>query len=130
MDNTTFSPTYYGAEVADAFSLQRIEQLERQNTFNLQRIEQLEAKLKEQSGESEAWMQALIEAHDTAMHNTFAARIPECGIFGEIAQNLSYVLQEIKATNRPRDEQVESLKAKLKVRWFECGKLIALPLVE
>ena len=55
------------------------------------RNEEVEA----QSGEPVAWMKALFDAHDTAMHHALAARIPECGTFGEIAQNLDYVLQEI-----------------------------------
>lgn len=42
-------------------------------------------------------MQALRESRDSAMHYTMAARIPECGEFGGIAQNLDYVLQEIEA---------------------------------
>lgn len=36
--------------------------------------------------------QALLEAHDTAMKQTLKARIPECGKFGEIGQNLNYAV--------------------------------------
>jgi hypothetical protein len=41
-------------------------------------------------------MDALIEAHDTAMLMTVQARVPECGDFGGIAQNLAYVLERLK----------------------------------
>ena len=38
---------------------------------------------------------ALIETRDLAMRNTVAARIPECGDFGEIAQNLDFIVNEL-----------------------------------
>lgn len=48
--------------------------------------------------------QLLQRAHDelntariTAMHNTMAARVPECGDFGAIAQTLDYVIAELRA---------------------------------
>jgi hypothetical protein len=37
-------------------------------------------------------MAALHDARDVAMHNTAAARIPECGDFGRIAQNLDWAI--------------------------------------
>lgn len=40
------------------------------------------------------------EACEEAMHYTVAARIPECGNFGRIAQNLSFALQEIAAIRK------------------------------
>lgn len=43
-------------------------------------------------------MRALNDARDLAMKNTAAARIPECGDFGAIAQNLDWALDEIKRT--------------------------------
>lgn len=49
-------------------------------------------------------LQAIKDACLEAMHYTLAARIPECGNFGEIAQNLSFALQEI-ATIRKLGEQ-------------------------
>ena len=49
-------------------------------------------------------LQAIKDACSEAMHYTLAARIPECGNFGEIAQNLSFALQEI-ATIRKLGEQ-------------------------
>ena len=45
-------------------------------------------------------MQAIQEACRSAMHYTAAARIPECGEFGAIAQNLSFALQEIAAIRK------------------------------
>lgn len=39
---------------------------------------------------------ALLDAKKIAMRNTFAARIPECGDFGGIAQNLAFVCQELE----------------------------------
>ena len=39
---------------------------------------------------------ALVRARDTAMHHTLAARIPECGTFGEIAQDLDAALAAMK----------------------------------
>lgn len=39
-------------------------------------------------------------ACEEAMHYTVAARIPECGNFGWIAQNLSFALQEIAAIRK------------------------------
>ena len=49
-------------------------------------------------------LQAIKDACSEAMHYTLAARIPECENFGEIAQNLSFALQEI-ATIRKLGEQ-------------------------
>lgn len=43
-------------------------------------------------------MRALGDARELAMHNTAAARIPECGDFGNIAQNLDWAVEEIKRT--------------------------------
>lgn len=37
----------------------------------------------------------LKDARSTAMINTYNARIPECGDFGDIAQNLDYVCNEL-----------------------------------
>ena len=45
-------------------------------------------------------LQAIKEACIEAMHYTVAARIPECGNFGRIAQNLSFALQEIAAIRK------------------------------
>ena len=45
-------------------------------------------------------LQAIKDACSEAMHYTLAARIPECGNFGEIAQNLSFALQEIAAIRK------------------------------
>ena len=44
---------------------------------------------------------ALKNARDLAMKNTLAARIPECGDFGHIAQDLDYVLNDIEAYTAP-----------------------------
>ena len=44
-----------------------------------------------------SWFNELKAACEKAMFNTLAARIPECGDFGEIAQSLSFVIQEIQA---------------------------------
>ena len=41
-------------------------------------------------------MNALVNAHNVAMHNALAARIPECGDFAEIAQNLAWLLDEME----------------------------------
>lgn len=41
-------------------------------------------------------IRALIESRDLAMHNTMAARIPECGDFGCIAQNLDFIVNELE----------------------------------
>lgn len=38
---------------------------------------------------------ALIESRDLAMRNTVAARIPECGDFGVIAQSLDFIVNEL-----------------------------------
>lgn len=62
------------------------------------RIDDLEKQLKTTNNLSPELMQCLKEAEATAMRFTIEARIPECGYFGEIAQNLSYVLQEIGET--------------------------------
>ena len=45
-------------------------------------------------------LQAIKDACSEAMHYTIAARIPECGNFGEIAQDLSFALQEIAAIRK------------------------------
>lgn len=54
------------------------------------RISELEAQRKQLLG-------ALSRARETAMKYTLAARIPECGYFGEIAQDLDYVCAAIAA---------------------------------
>lgn len=46
-------------------------------------------------------MRALIEAHDLAMKQTVQARIPECGDFGAIAQNLAFVLDQMRGAAAP-----------------------------
>ena len=46
-------------------------------------------------------LRALKNARDLAMKNTLAARIPECGDFGHIAQDLDYVLNDIEAYTAP-----------------------------
>ena len=50
-------------------------------------------------------MQAIQEACRSAMHYTAAARIPECGEFGAIAQNLSFALQEIAAIRKLGEQE-------------------------
>lgn len=42
---------------------------------------------------------ALIESRDLAMRNTMAARIPECGDFGAIAQNLDFIVNELELSD-------------------------------
>lgn len=42
---------------------------------------------------------ALLDAKSIAMRNTVEARIPECGDFGGIAQNLAFVCQELGITD-------------------------------
>lgn len=42
---------------------------------------------------------ALLDAKSVAMKNTIAARIPECGDFGGIAQNLAYVCEQLGITD-------------------------------
>lgn len=46
---------------------------------------------------------ALIESRDLAMRNTMAARIPECGDFGEIAQNLDFIVNELGLNDEKGD---------------------------
>jgi hypothetical protein len=41
----------------------------------------------------------LLEAKAVAMKNTISARIPECGDFGGIAQNLAYVCEQLGITD-------------------------------
>jgi len=43
----------------------------------------------------EEWLKALSEARDIAMFQTLKARIPECGHFGAIAQQLDWLVEEI-----------------------------------
>lgn len=52
-------------------------------------------------------MEALTEARSMAMRNTLAARIPECGNFGAIAQNLDWAITEMESADL-RQTQVES----------------------
>lgn len=44
-------------------------------------------------------IEALLDAKSIAMKNVFAARIPECGDFGGIAQNLQYVCEQLGITD-------------------------------
>lgn len=46
---------------------------------------------------TEAMVEALKRIRDTAMEHTLAARIPECGVFGGIAQDADWLLSEITA---------------------------------
>jgi len=52
-------------------------------------------------------LRALTDARNLAMHNTAAARIPECGDFGAIAQNLDWALGEINRRTAPAKEVAE-----------------------
>mgnify|MGYP000673921327 CR=1 FL=1 len=70
-------------------------------------------------------LRALKNARDLAMKNTLAAsawtcpasRIPECGDFGHIAQDLDYVLNDIEAyTAPPRVVDVDLLKMLVRIR--------------
>lgn len=55
-------------------------------------------------------MDALKEARDLAMKNTLAARIPECGDFAEIAQNLDWVITQLEESpDLIRQVEVESV---------------------
>lgn len=49
------------------------------------------------AGVTEAMVEALKRIRDTAMEHTLAARIPECGVFGGIAQDADWLLNEITA---------------------------------
>lgn len=62
-------------------------------------------------------LRALKNARDLAMKNTLAARIPECGDFGHIAQDLDYVLNDIEAyTAPPRVVDAELLEMLVRIR--------------
>jgi hypothetical protein len=54
---------------------------------------------------------ALTDAHDVAMRNCVTARMPECGDFAAIAQNLAYVLQEQARTASTDDANVDEFEA-------------------
>lgn len=53
-------------------------------------------------------MRALIDARDLAMKNTVAARVPECGDFGAIAQNLDWVVAELESRAAPIAAQLDA----------------------
>jgi hypothetical protein len=40
---------------------------------------------------------ALKRARDAAMKHTLVARIPECGVFGEIAQDLDWAIDQLES---------------------------------
>lgn len=46
---------------------------------------------------TEEMVEALKRIRDTAMEHTLAARIPECGVFGCIAQDADWLMREIAA---------------------------------
>jgi len=46
----------------------------------------------------EEWLKALSEARDIAMLQALKARIPECGHFGAIAQQLDWLVEQITNT--------------------------------
>ncbi len=46
---------------------------------------------------------ALVDARNTAMLWTAKARIPECGEFGKIAQDLDWLLDQLGGTNERLD---------------------------
>lgn len=60
-------------------------------------------KLKRNLSRLDLVMLALSNARDTAMRNCVEARIPECGDFASIAQDLDWVLQEM---NKAREQTV------------------------
>jgi hypothetical protein len=54
--------------------------------------------------DAEEAIEAIGRARDTAMRFTVEARIPECGKFGEIAQDLDAALAVISAVPQPPQE--------------------------
>ena len=46
----------------------------------------------------EEWLKALKLARDIAMFQTLKARLPECGHFADIAQQLDWLVEEITKT--------------------------------
>lgn len=61
--------------------------------------EYLTARLPEPASRTvtEAMVEALKRIRDTAMEHTLAARIPECGVFGGIAQDADWLMSELTA---------------------------------
>lgn len=55
------------------------------------------------SGMTEAMLEALKRIRDTAMEHTLTARIPECGVFGGIAQDADWLLSEITTVTRQHE---------------------------
>lgn len=49
--------------------------------------------------------QALPRAHDTAMFWALKARIPECGVFGNIAQDLAWLINLVE--DKDTDERLD-----------------------
>lgn len=52
-------------------------------------------------------MRALTDARDLAMKNVIAARIPESGDFGAIAQNLDWALEQLSKALASRPAEVD-----------------------
>lgn len=59
--------------------------------------EYLTARLPASRTVTEEMVEALKRIRDTAMEHTLAARIPECGVFGGIAQDADWLLSELTA---------------------------------
>ena len=60
-------------------------------------VERLRGMMEEREQRDEALLrQALSRAHQTAMEQTLKARIPECGEFAGIAQDLDFVVAALR----------------------------------
>src|SRR5690606_22206493 len=67
------------------------------------------------AGVTEAMVEALKRIRDTAMEHTLSARIPECGVFGGIAQDADWLLSEITAVMEAvHDDDLEAAVVKLR----------------
>lgn len=52
-------------------------------------------------------MSELKSACDIAMHNVLAARIPECGDFGKIAQSLAWAIDQLENVDGMSETKLE-----------------------
>lgn len=77
--------------------------------------EYLTARLPEPASRTvtEAMVEALKRIRDTAMEHTLAARIPECGVFGGIAQDADWLLSELTAAMETSEAGTKSIETPL-----------------
>jgi len=73
---------------------------------------------------------ALRRARNTAMEQTVRARIPECGNFGAIAQDLDFLMDEILQAAPEDDQDAPKTRAIQEIAQEQGLPLVDIPLAD